>query len=271
MCNNLTRFSIETQIQLKVIPELYKMSSFDYFNNFCQHILKEITGIIHVGAHTCEERDVYIDLFRQSDDSILWIDAFPEVVMESQRAHPNAKIVCACCSDKDGEGTLYLSNYSRCTGLLPFTKEHKEAFPTITQMELTVPYAKLDTLIPKQDRPLRNMLAISVNGAELKVCKGAETLLEFIDFVVIKSEKYVFHEGRPSLRELDEWLGVNGFSRVACEQVNDSNDALLYVSLDVEEERKKQEKRMTDMFQLMVEEYNATNGTEVKTEVYSDD
>jgi len=239
------------------------MKTLEYFNPFCQHITKVITGIIHVGAHDYEERDTYLELFEQSDDDILWIDAVPSSI--------NArKTIQACCSNTTGPATLYVSNYSQCTGLLPFSTEHKEAFKNISQTPVEVETTTLDLLIPKADRPLKNTLVVSVNGAELQVLKGAETLLEFIDFVFVRFEKLKFHDNVPSFYELQNWMGVNGFTYTTSVPANQHTEMMLFISLDVQEVNRQKDKEMSDMFQLMVEDYNNKNGTGITTEVYQD-
>jgi len=258
-----------------------------YFDHCCKHISKEITGIVHVGAHQCEERDTYLELFRQTDSSILWIEALPDLVDEMKAKYPEIQIVQAICSDKERDSaTFYISNYSQCAGLYPFSKEHKDAFSTIEQIGVEVPHTTLDKLISKADKPKRNMLVVSVNGAELQVLKGAETLLEFVDFVFVRFEKAKFHtmnqvksetpmneekKDLPTFYELNDWLGMNGFLKMESISISDYSEGLFYISIDAELELKKRDKEMTDMFQLMVEEYNQKNGTEVKTEVYRDE
>jgi len=245
-------------------------STIQYFNSFCPHIVKHITGIIHVGAHMCEERDTYLELFRQTDESILWIEADESIVHENKAQYPSICMIHACCSDHDNQGTFYFSNFSRCHTLLPFTEQHTSAFPSILQHESKVQHNKLDTIISKEDKPKRNMLFVSVNGGELQVLKGAETLLEFIDFLIVKHEKYPFHTSSSTRNELNDWLGMNGFTKV--ESIDDSHayEVLFYVGIDAYDLIKNKDKRMTDELQLMIEEYNSKHNTNVVTQVFDD-
>lgn len=243
----------------------------DYFNSFCHHIGLEISGIIHVGAHECEERDTYIELFRQSDKSILWVEALPDVVDEIKQKYTDINILQACIgATNEEESTFFVSNYSQCAGCLPFSQKHKETFSSILQEECKVKKTTLDTLISKADKPLRNMLVVSVNGAELQVLKGAETLLEFIDFVVVRFETLQFHDGGATIYELRDWMGMNGFKQVESVKVNEHSDAILFISMNADYELKKQEKQMSDQFQLMIEQYNQKNNTNITTQVYND-
>jgi hypothetical protein len=41
-------------------------------------ISKPIRGVIHIGAHECEERDGYFKHFHLNDSQIIWIEAIPE-------------------------------------------------------------------------------------------------------------------------------------------------------------------------------------------------
>ena len=246
------------------------------FEEACAYICKPITGIIHVGSHDIEEHAVYTELFRQPLDNLLYIDIIPPsddaLKALNLKLGEDVRFVEACCGDTDTDDALvYFSNYSQCIGLLPFSDKHKETFTTILQQSEMYPMKKLDTLINKTDKKLRNTLTISVNGGELKVLKGAETLLEFIDFVFVRFETLDFHVGAPSKHELNDWMGMNGFKEATRVKCNEHSELVLYISLDAQHEQRRREKEMTDALQLFVEEYNRDNNKHIVTQVYHDE
>ena len=63
--------------------------------------LRRVPGVVHVGANSGQERDVYRDLGLR----VLWIEAINEVFDELVRniaGHPKQKSLCALLTDRDG-------------------------------------------------------------------------------------------------------------------------------------------------------------------------
>ena len=62
------------------------------WENFFSFLLKPITGIIHVGAHTLEEKKDYLNLFGLQCSDILWIEALLNKVEFSKQLYPGVLI-----------------------------------------------------------------------------------------------------------------------------------------------------------------------------------
>jgi hypothetical protein len=60
------------------------------FVEFCRHYSLAVTGVIHVGAHDCEEFDVYEQLV--SKDNVYWFEAQQTKVDQVKRARPYVHI-----------------------------------------------------------------------------------------------------------------------------------------------------------------------------------
>ena len=82
-----------------------------------------IKGILHVGAHECEELDLYET--RVSRDSILWIEALPEKMEICKERYSNLNIENAIVSDKVESVTFHRSNNGQSSSILEFGL-HKE-------------------------------------------------------------------------------------------------------------------------------------------------
>ena len=72
----------------------------------------KINGIIHLGAHTAEEKDVYDEL----DVPVIWIDANRELCDRLRKK--GLQVVCAVISDRVGDETFYITNNTACDSLL---------------------------------------------------------------------------------------------------------------------------------------------------------
>jgi hypothetical protein len=62
---------------------------------------RRVPGVVHVGANSGQERDLYRDLGLR----VLWIEAINEVFDELVRniaGHPKQKSLCALLTDRDG-------------------------------------------------------------------------------------------------------------------------------------------------------------------------
>jgi len=78
------------------------MIQFDFEQAIADHATKPITGLIHVGACTGEERDLYC---RMKIPAVLWIEANPAtyVTLSNRISNlANHQAVCALISDRDG-------------------------------------------------------------------------------------------------------------------------------------------------------------------------
>ena len=58
------------------------------------------------------------------------------------------------------------------------------------------------------------MLNIDVQGYELEVLKGADTILEYIELMILEVNRDEMYEGCPLVEELDTFLEKYNFKRV---------------------------------------------------------
>ena len=71
----------------------------DDIKNILQKYDIKITGVLHIGAHECEEIDVYAELGVSPND-IVWIDAmYRSITIAKMKGIPN--VYTAIITDKD--------------------------------------------------------------------------------------------------------------------------------------------------------------------------
>lgn len=104
-------------------------------------------------------------------------------------------------SDYDGgtDSIFQINDWGRDSSWVPYQHTAKVEVPTTT----------LDTLIGEDER--YNFLNIDVEGAELLVLKGAEKVLEGIDYILLETQDRVRFEGSCTRGELTEFLIPKGF------------------------------------------------------------
>jgi FkbM family methyltransferase len=180
------------------------------------NLSKPVTGVIHVGAHECEEKDIYINYFGLTEKEIIWVDALEEKVKEMKEKNPLIQIYHSCIADVDNRLVSFMitSNY-QSSSILNF-KSHVNEHPYIYEIDrIHLLTKKLDTLL-KENNIIGdfNFLNLDIQGAELLALKGAEETLKNIDYIYTEINLKELYEGCCLLGDLDNFLEEKGFTRV---------------------------------------------------------
>lgn len=202
-------------------------------------VLKEnnihINGILHIGAHECEEYQHYIN---EGIDplKIIWIDALPEKVQEACiKGIPN--VYNAVISDKEDNILFHITNNDHCvnnresSSILEFDT-HLFEHPQVKLIEKrtmnTIPLTKFfkDNNL---DSSLYNFWNIDIQGAELYALKGAGDILKQIDVLYLEVNTKHLYKNCPLLDEIDCFLSEYNFVRVALKMTNHGWGDALYI------------------------------------------
>jgi len=168
-------------------------------------------GILHVGAHECEEIHDYERYI--SRDKILWIDALQDKVDFSKQQFSNILIEQAVVSDTNDIVTFHRSNNGQSSSILEFGL-HKKFHPQVWYVESFVSETKLlKDIIQKYDIPF-NFINLDIQGAELKALKGMAEYLPKINYIYTEVNSDYVYEGCALITELDDYLLQFGLHRV---------------------------------------------------------
>ncbi|MBE9121947.1 FkbM family methyltransferase [Tychonema sp. LEGE 07199] len=174
-------------------------------------------GVIHIGAHEGKEIARYQSMGVQR---ILLIEANP-VVFERLKTNIagflNVHAVNCAISNINGTSTLYVTSLDQSSSILPL-KEHQKIYPQIKEVERVVVESRnLDTLLEElQVNPADfNILNIDIQGAELLAFQGATNVLKHIEAINTEVNYEELYEGCALIDEIDEFLEICGFDRVA--------------------------------------------------------
>jgi hypothetical protein len=172
----------------------------------------QFKGIIHVGAHECEELKDYERYI--SRDKILWIEALEDKVRLSKHIYPNLLIEEAVISDKEEIVTFHRSNNGQSSSILEFGL-HKYFHPHVWYIDT---YQKQTTLLYKildkyPSIPF-NFINLDIQGVELKALKSMDSYLPGIDYIYSEVNSDYVYEGCALIGEIDEYLATFGFIRV---------------------------------------------------------
>jgi FkbM family methyltransferase len=189
----------------------------DLLNAINQYKL-HITGIIHVGAHHCEELGIY-NKMGIPIDKIIWFEADDQLVTLCKKSNPNLRIYSCVAAEVDNRSCTFgvSSNTGASSSILPLGI-HAHDYPEIKYVEQrTLQTTRLDTFFSIYGINEKfNFLTIDVQGAELLVLKGMGRLLEMIDYLYLEVNNVEMYKGCALIHELDDFLIKNGpFERVA--------------------------------------------------------
>jgi FkbM family methyltransferase len=171
----------------------------------------QFKGILHVGAHECEELNDYLRYL--SMDKMLWVDALPDKVAFCKERYPGVLIENAIVSDIVEKVRFNVSNNGQSSSMLDFGLhatfhphvQYVTSFEGETQL--------LKDIICKY--PIEyNFLNFDIQGAELKALKGMEEYLDKVDYLYTEVNSDYVYKDCALVSELDEYLGKFGLQRV---------------------------------------------------------
>ena len=163
-----------------------------------------VRGVLHVGAHDCEELEIYESL----GVTTVWIEALPWKVKEAQD-RGISEVYNAVITDRDDEDVVFrIANNGQLSSVLEFgthSIEHPDVFYTGTMNTKSV---SLDTFFERNciDRDDLNVWNMDIQGCELLALKGAKTALARVDALYMEVKEKELYKGCGLMSEIDEAL-----------------------------------------------------------------
>jgi FkbM family methyltransferase len=171
-----------------------------------------IRGILHIGAHECEELGQYVAEGIRAEN-IDWVEANSELVMRMQNR--GIKVHHAAISDVKSTIPFYITNNGESSSLLEFGT-HATSYPGIKIVRTVEVNAEpLSDLIERAKIPIaeRNFWNLDIQGVELRALKSAGEHIQFADALYIEVETVELYKGCSLLHDVDEFLKIKGFVR----------------------------------------------------------
>ena len=184
---------------------------------------KYVRGILHVGAHTCEEKETY-NKAGIPDRNIYWIEGSTEkVTLNKEKGVPNVYEALIYDTEKEVEFHITqdaLTSWSSgSSSILPFGT-HSLWYPHITVAKtIKKNTIRLDRWIEEQTIPIGelNFWNLDIQGVELEALKSAGQYLKAADILYLEVNVQEVYTGCALLPEIDYYLAENGFVRVLIE------------------------------------------------------
>lgn len=172
-------------------------------------------GVLHVGAHECEELPFY-ERIGIAKDNMAWVDAIQYKVQQAKdRGIPN--VFQAIITDKDDDTVMFkITNNVQSSSILEFgthAKHHPWVHFVSQSEEKTV---TLDTFFQRQqlDPSRYDFWNFDIQGAEMLALKGATGALKYAKVLYLEVNTEEVYKGCAKLEELDAFLLNLGFKRV---------------------------------------------------------
>ena len=204
------------------------------FSQICEFLRangKLVSGILHVGAHECEEKKDYNEQ-GIPDNKIVWVEGNKDKVLE-MRLKGIDTIYCAVVDEEEREVIFNITNNGQSSSILPLDT-HSKHYPHIVVTEerkvktTTLKHLIENSLIPIQEL---NFWNFDIQGAELSALKGAAEYLKYADFIYIEVNVESLYKGCALLPELDQFLETKGFQRVGMQLVSQGWGDALYMRI----------------------------------------
>ncbi len=171
----------------------------------------KIKGIIHVGAHMCEELHDYC---REGvpEDKIIWIEGNPKIVQKQ----PNIKnLYQALIFDEEKEMDFMITNNGASSSLLELD-EHKIEHPHIHEVDrIKLPTITLENFLIKNNIEIDfNFINLDLQGTELNALKSLGERINKVDYIYTEVNKKHLYKDCNLIDELTSFLESHGFRLV---------------------------------------------------------
>jgi FkbM family methyltransferase len=205
-------------------PEILGECDMAELSNAPDDFLENCKGVLHVGANSGQERDIYA----QYGLPVVWFEALPNVFEELKAnlaGYPNQTAIQALLTDRDDEIYSFrvANNFAASSSILEM-KYHKDIWPEvyyIGQMHLTSTSLARALASHRIQPSLYDALVMDTQGSELLVLQGSGNLLESLRFVKTEAADFEAYENCATVASLSEFLHGRDFRLVRKEKFAD--------------------------------------------------
>jgi FkbM family methyltransferase len=203
------------------------------FNNPHSY-LGRVTGVIHVGANSGQERELYAKYKLK----VLWIEPLPNIfeqLCKNIRSFPDQTAVNHLITDKDGVEYIFhvAGNEGQSSSILELAR-HTEIWPDIHYVsELKLKSITLDSLLKNigDANSSYQALVMDAQGSELLVLKGAAKSLSQFKFIRTEAADFESYTHCARVEDLTSYLIQYGFKLIRSDKFAESSKGGQYFDL----------------------------------------
>lgn len=198
------------------------------------NFLKDISGVVHVGANSGQERDLY----RLYGLKVLWVEPIPEVfgtLNSNISGYRDQRAVQALVTDVDGkEYEFHVANNSGASSSILDFKEHADIWPGVTYTDnITLESVTLESLYRTEgiESGDYQALIMDTQGSELLVLQGGLPVLENFRYIKTEVPDFESYAGCCQLSDISEFMSRHGYEELARKQFAGHKDGGNYYDI----------------------------------------
>jgi FkbM family methyltransferase len=196
--------------------------------------LRDVRGVIHVGAHVGQERRRYA----QYRLNVLWVEPLPDhfAILERNIApFPRQRAIRCLLTDRDDAEYAFhvTSNAGGSSSILPLAM-HKDIWPDVTTARtITLPSRTLPTALREHDVDVTayDALVMDTQGSELLVLMGAAPLLPRFRYIKAEAADFEAYTDCCRLAQVESYLAEQGFREHARNVIAEHPDGGRYFDI----------------------------------------
>lgn len=179
--------------------------------------LKEVSGVIHIGANKGQERHLY----KRLSLKVIWIEPLPDIFQILEKnisGFPGQTAYQRLFTDVDDkEYQLQIASNEGAASSIFDPGEVKKICPEITfDKKVSIKSTTLASFVLNEHINISSYdaLVMDVQGAELLVLQGTGNILSQFKFIKLEAATFELYKGACQLQDLDAYLTENGFKQL---------------------------------------------------------
>lgn len=193
----------------------------------------KIRGVIHAGAHQCEEKKSYTD---NNIHNVVWIEGNEDLIpgcrqILSEMGSADKVLNYLVYDEDDIELEFKITNNTQSSSVLEFDK-HKQYYSYVDFIDSKIKKtATLKTIIESNDIDITqyNMLNLDLQGVELRAIRGLGDLINYIDYVYTEVNNDSIYHGNDLIADIDSYLNPRGFVRAETAMLSEQWGDAFYI------------------------------------------
>jgi FkbM family methyltransferase len=180
-------------------------------NELLQFFNCDVKGVLHVGAHKCEELSTY----NKYTNNIVWIEAIKSLVEENLQLNPDLNIINEVIGDIDGKEIEFKITNNVFSSSILDLKYHKKIHPDIFVTSTYKTKTKsLKTIYKEYNlKSDLNLLVLDLQGVELLALTGLGDLINDFNYIYTEINEEEIYEDCCKLNDIDSYLTKYGFEK----------------------------------------------------------
>lgn len=188
-------------------------------------------GIVVFDIGACEGKSAIFYNIRFPNAQLYAFEPVPsnfEWIQKNTLSYPSIQCFQVALSNENGEATFHLSsgtppdakadqqvNYGNKSSSLFAPKLHTSTHPWLTfEKKITVPTRRLADFCQERNISKINFIHIDVQGAELMVLEGADSLIKSIDCIWMEVEEIELYQDQPLKIDVEKFMNRHHFFKV---------------------------------------------------------